>query len=105
MSEAAETHEDACPGSALEGGFASGSTADRRARGEERAVEPRTAGKGGAGRRAGAHAWRHKCARCRVQGNTRPFAPSKLPCNGFHCGAFLTGKVSFSGKAREPFAE
>ena len=58
-------------------------------------------GKGArAGKQGGANAHAAGCGA--IPG---PSTPSKLPRNGFRCGAFLTGKVSFSGKAQEPFAE
>jgi hypothetical protein len=49
MSKAAETHENVCPGLALEGEFASGSTTDQCMRVEERTAEPYTAGEGEGG--------------------------------------------------------
>jgi hypothetical protein len=69
-SKAAETREDACPGAALEEGYASGSAADGCARVEERAAEPRAAGEGGAGGQTST------AARMRtLRGNPGPFRP------------------------------
>jgi hypothetical protein len=66
-----ESCKNACPGSVLEEGFASESTADRCAQVEEHTAEPHTAGEGEGG--MGGQAGRQ--AHCRVQGNTGSFCP------------------------------
>ena len=107
MSEAVENHRNVCPDTALEGEYASGSAADGVALVEEHAAEPVTTGEGDAGGRA--------CTAARMRtlpgaGQSRALPPSqckidlgKNQCPRFpRFPRFLTGKVSFSGKAREP---
>jgi hypothetical protein len=101
-SEAAETRGNACPGAALEGGCASGSAADGCASGRMRsgATHCRGRGRGRADKHGGA------MRTLPGAGQYQALPPSQsCRANGFRCEAFLTGKVSFSGKAREPFAE
>jgi hypothetical protein len=113
----AENCENACTGAALEGGYTSGSAADRHARVKERAAEPGAAAEGDA--RVGEQARRCECARCWVQGipgrsalnenstcaiigvrATHQRSDRSLPRTSFRFGAFfLTGKTPFSGKA------
>jgi hypothetical protein len=106
-SEAAENRGNACPDAALEGEYASGSAADGVALVEEHAAEPVAAGEGDAGGQASTAA---RMCTLPGAGQFRALPPSqcKIDLGNNQCPRFprfprfLTGKVSFSGKAREP---
>jgi len=95
--EAAEQHENTCPGTALEGEYASGGGPDRCTE------EPGAAAEGD----MGVEAQQHKCTRCQAHGNTRSFRPQwKIDLRNVYTtrsdDRTVVCRVPFLGKAREP---